>query len=74
MTNYELFDPKSTNETGSAVTAPHTNFAQYEAYKLYMLPCVLDVKNIPLEGVRLDDMHIAIVLESGVFSKKELIT
>lgn len=52
----------------------HTTFADYDEYTLFMLPAVQDIEQIPTRGVRLDDQHIAIVLESSEFSKKQLTT
>ena len=63
MSNYQLFD-SNIKKIGAAVTASHFNFTQYNNYKLFMLSGVVDVKNISLEGVRLDNMHIVIVLKS----------
>ena len=37
-----------------------------------MVSSLRDVKIIPTQGVRLDDMHVAIVLESGELSKNNL--
>ena len=37
-----------------------------------MIPDVKSVKEIPTEGGRLDDLHVAIVIDSGALSKKQL--
>ena len=41
-------------------------------YTLFMIPTAVEAKGIPVVGVRLNDRHVAIVLESGLFSKKQL--
>ena len=71
MGHYELYDP-ATNDIATPFTGAHTSFENYDGYRLFMVPSALDVKIIPTGGIRLDDMHIAIVLESGEFSNKQL--
>lgn len=71
MTHYELYDPKEFTDL-LAVGPPHSIFSQYDGYKLFMLPSVLIADDIPARGIRLDDMHIAIVLESGGYSRRQL--
>lgn len=70
-THYTLFDPV-TKLTGPPIKDVHHTFAQYDDCLLVMVPSLQDAKLIPVNGVRLDDMHVAIVLESGLFSKKQL--
>lgn len=52
----------------------HTNFSHYDSYTLFNIPTVTDANLIPTQGVRLSGFHVVIVLESGLFFKKQLNT
>ena len=73
MDYYDRYDP-TIKVAGHNVKGVYVLFIQYSRYKLFMIPSVTIAKNIPKAGVRLDNMHIAIVIESGEFSKKALTT
>ena len=73
MKKYELYD-FNINNIEIAVTISHFNFKQYNSYKLYMLSGVVEIKDIPSKDVRLDDIHVIVVLEFGQFFKKKLTT
>lgn len=68
---YALYDPEQEN-VGDAIDHPHIKFDEYDSYTLFMVADVQTSKLIPQIGVRLHDMHVAIVIESGEFSKKQL--
>lgn len=71
MTRYELYDPNNVAPLPDN-PSPHSTFFQYDGYKLFMVPSTLTTDHIPHRGVRLDDMHVAIVLESGKYSRRQL--
>lgn len=71
MTHYELYDPKAFAPLPENPLA-HSTFVQYDGYKLFMVPSALMADDIPRRGIRLDDMHVAIVLESGKYSRRQL--
>lgn len=68
---YELYDPALKNIGQHSCTA-HRSFQYYNSYSLFIIPSVTLAKEIPKEGVRLDDNTVALVIESGDFRKKEL--
>lgn len=70
-TRYALYNPGLKN-VGEHVEHSHVKFDDYNSYTLFMIPDVRYFKEIPTEGVRLDDMHVAILIDSGKFSKKQL--
>lgn len=69
--HYRLYDPHR-KKVGDAVTHPYVKFDDYDSYTLLMMPTATDVAKFLKSGVRLGDHHIALVIESGVFSKKQL--
>lgn len=73
MTKYTLFDP-TTRIMGVTYSGAHTNFSNYDSYTLFNTPTATDAALIPKGGVRLSDFHVAVILESGLFSKKQLNT
>ena len=68
--HYTLYGPEKGN-VGPRVSEKFRTFAQYNKYTLYMNPAVKRVEDIPISGVRLDDMTAAFVLT--LFTKETLI-
>lgn len=60
---YTLYDPKLSNK-GLAIDKPFSSFGVYDNYTLFMNPFVDQVDDIPLGGVRLDDMTVAFVINN----------
>ena len=67
--HYTPYDPILKN-TGPPNNEPFRSFAQYDRFTLYMNPNVKNLHDIPCEGVRLDDLTAALVLDR--FSHKTL--
>lgn len=70
-TSYPLYNLALKN-VGQHVEHPHVKFDDYNSYSLFMIPNVKLVKDIPTTGVRLDDLHVASIIDSGAFTKKQL--
>ena len=62
---YEIYDPRKSNYS-TYVNKPFTSFNQYNDYTLYMNPTLEDASSIPSQGVRVDDMTAAFVLNTCV--------
>lgn len=77
MTRYKIYDPAS-NEKAPLPRdqKSHHSFDRYDDFRLYMLPSIKNACEIhceiPREGIRLDDMHVATVLGSGLYGKRTL--
>lgn len=70
MANYQLYNPAMKNR-GIHVDEPHSTFAKYDSYTLFMVPGNKSIDKIPAKGVRLDDLNVAIVIESGELGRKQ---
>ena len=60
--HYTPYDPIKRN-AGPAAASKFSTFSQYDQLTLYMNPMVTTVDDIPVKGVRLDDMTVALVLD-----------
>lgn len=73
MSHYQFYDPV-TNNHGPKYNDAYISFINYDRYTLYINPFVIDVDAISILSIRLDDIYMALILESGLFSNKQLST
>ena len=75
MSHYVIYDAEPGN-TGAVYDGVYTSPANFDGYLLFMNPSVTNGQDVPAKslrgGVRIDDFAVAVVLESGLFSKAQL--